>query len=446
MEKLLLARLQFSTTLTYHFWFLSLTLGLVLIIALLETMYVRSGNTKYKVMAKFWGRLFLINYSAGILTGIIQEFEFGMNWSEYSRFVGDIFGVPLALETLTAFFVESTFIGLWIYGWDQLSKRLHLLAIWLVALAANISAFWILTANAFMQQPAGYLFAGDRLQLLDFAAIITNPYVFYQYSHTVLSGLMTAGFFVLAVSSYYLLHKRDTALFRFSFKLGFICASIATVLVIGTGHIYTQYLGKSQPMKLAAMEALWETSARAPFTVVALIDTLNGRNTFEVSVPGLLSVMAGNHLNTQVQGMKELQASFTAAYGPDEYIPPVALLFWSFRIMLFISLYLILLLGFIYWYQRTQRLESSPLLLRTIMWSIPLPYIAHAAGWIITEVGRQPWIVYTLLRTEQGISRIVPLVNIGITLVSYTVIYLVLTAVALYFMRKVIIDGPESLS
>ncbi|HWR07632.1 cytochrome ubiquinol oxidase subunit I [Sporomusa sp.] len=444
MDKLLLARLQFSTTLTYHFWFLSLTLGLVLLIALMETMYVRSGNNNYKVMAKFWGKLFLINYSVGILTGIIQEFEFGMNWSEYSRFVGDVFGVPLAIETLTAFFVESTFIGLWVYGWDQLPKRLHLAAIWLVAVSANLSAFWILTANAFMQRPVGYLLAGDRLELLDFIAVVTNPYVFYQYSHTVLSGLLTAGFFMLAVSSYYLLHKRYTGLFRLSFRMGFICAAIATALVIGTGHIYTQYLGKSQPMKRAAMEALWETSDRAPFTVVALIDKPNNRNSYEISVPGLLSIMAGNHLDTRVQGMKDLQDSFTATYGPDEYIPPVALLFWSFRIMLFISIYLVVLLLVVYWYWRTQRLEASPFLLRTIMWSIPLPYIAHTAGWIITEVGRQPWIVYTLLRTEQGISKVVPLVNIGLTLAGYTVIYLAMTATAIYFMRKVIVAGPDS--
>jgi cytochrome d ubiquinol oxidase subunit I len=410
----------------------------------METMYVRSGNNNYKVMAKFWGKLFLINYSVGILTGIIQEFEFGMNWSEYSRFVGDVFGVPLAIETLTAFFVESTFIGLWVYGWDQLPKRLHLAAIWLVAVSANLSAFWILTANAFMQRPVGYLLAGDRLELLDFIAVVTNPYVFYQYSHTVLSGLLTAGFFMLAVSSYYLLHKRYTGLFRLSFRMGFICAAIATALVIGTGHIYTQYLGKSQPMKRAAMEALWETSDRAPFTVVALIDKPNNRNSYEISVPGLLSIMAGNHLDTRVQGMKDLQDSFTATYGPDEYIPPVALLFWSFRIMLFISIYLVVLLLVVYWYWRTQRLEASPFLLRTIMWSIPLPYIAHTAGWIITEVGRQPWIVYTLLRTEQGISKVVPLVNIGLTLAGYTVIYLAMTATAIYFMRKVIVAGPES--
>ena len=444
MDKLLLARLQFGTTLTYHFWYLSLTLGLVLLIALLETKYVRSGNDKYKVLARFWGKLFLINYALGILTGIIQEFEFGMNWSEYSRFVGDVFGVPLAIETLTAFFVESTFIGLWVYGWDSLSRRVHLLAIWLVALTANLSAFWILAANAFMQRPAGYILAGDHLQLQALMPIITNPYLFYQYTHTVLSGLLTAGFFVMAVSAYYLLHRRHRDLFRTSFQLGFLCAVISTILVIGTGHFYTQYLGKSQPMKLAAMEAHWETSALAPFTVVALIDQQAQDNTLDIAVPGLLSLMAGNRLDTEVKGMKDLQASHSAAYGPGNYIPPVALLFWSFRIMVLISLYLSGLLLLVYCYERIQQLETSPLLLRAIMWSIPLPYIANTAGWIIAEVGRQPWIVYTLLRTDQGISQVVPMVNIGITLAGYTVIYLSMTAAALYFMRKVIVAGPES--
>lgn len=444
MDKLLLARWQFATTLTYHFWFLSLTLGLVLLVALLETRYVRTGHTHYNVLARFWGKLFLINYAVGILTGIIQEFEFGMNWSEYSRFVGDIFGVPLAIETLTAFFVESTFIGLWAYGWEPLSKRLHLLTIWLVALTANLSAFWILTANAFMQHPTGYILAGDHLRLHDFMAVITNPYVFYQYTHTVLTGLLTAGFFMMAVSAYYLLHKRYTNLFRTSFRLGFLCAALATVLVIGTGHFYTQYLGKVQPMKLAAMEGLWETSRPAPFTVAALIDPATSSNAFELAVPGLLSLMAGNRLDAEVAGMKELQASLTAAYGPGNYIPPVALLFWSFRLMVLISLYLSGLLLLVYWYWRTQQLETSPVLLRTIMWSMPLPYIASTAGWILAEVGRQPWIVYTLLRTEQGISKVVSLTSIGVTLTGYTVIYLAMSAAALYFMRKVIVAGPES--
>ena len=444
MDKLLLARLQFATTLIYHFWFVALTLGLSILLALLETQYVRTGNNNYKLMTKFWGKLFVINYSVGIITGLVQEFEFGMNWSEYSRFVGDVFGPLLALETLLAFFVESIAIGIWIYGWDQVSRKVHLSAIWLVAIAANISAFWILTANSFMQHPIGYTVASGRLQLVDFTALLTNPYVFYQYSHTVLSGILTAGFLLMAVSAFYLLNKRNIVMFRYSFKMGLICAVITTILVIGTGHFYTQYLGRIQPMKLAAMEGHWETSAWAPFIVVALIDKQNQQNTYEISVPGLLSMLAGNHLDTEVQGMKDLQERNAATYGDSDYIPPITLLFWSFRLMFFIGSYLMLLLIVVFWHWHKQQLESNPFLLKSIMWSMPLIYIAHTAGWIITDVGRQPWLVYTLLRTEQGVSKVVPAINIWVSLPGYTIIYGLIMIAALYFVRKTIATGPES--
>lgn len=444
MDKLFLARIQFATTLVYHFWFVALTLGLSILIALMETKYVRTGNNNYKVMVQFFGKIFVINYSVGIITGLVQEFEFGMNWSEYSRFVGDVFGPPLAMETLLAFFIESTAIGIWIYGWDQVSQKIHLLAIWLVAIAANISAFWILTANSFMQHPVGYKVAGGRLQLVDFIALLTNPYVLYQYSHTVLSGLLTTGFLLMAVSAFYLLNKRNVGLFRYSFKMGLICAVITTTLVIGTGHFYTQYLGEIQPMKLAAMEGHWETSTQAAFTFVALIDKQNQQNSYEISVPGLLSLMAGNRLETEVQGMKELQDRYTVTYGEGDYIPPITLLFWSFRLMIFIGFYLMLLLLVVSWYWHKQKLESNPFLLKAIVWSMPLIYMAHTTGWIIADVGRQPWLVYTIMRTEQGVSKVVPVMNIWLSLLGYTIIYSLIMVAALYFVRKTITTGPES--
>lgn len=389
------------------------------------------------------GNLFLINYAVGVLTGLVQEFEFGMNWAEYSRFVGDVFGPPLAMETLLAFFVESIAIGIWIYGWDQVPKRIHLLAIWLVAIAANVSAFWILSANSFMQHPVGYSFSGSRLELVNFTTILTNPYIFYQYTHTVLAGLLTAGLFIMAVSSYYLLNRRNVSLYRYSFKMGLICTLISTVLVLGTGHFYTQYLGRIQPIKLAAMEALWNTSERAPFAIVALIDSPNYRNTFEISIPGLLSPLAGNHLDTHVMGLKDLQEENTSIYSKGDYIPPVSLMFWSFRVMFFIGFYLLGLLLVVFWYWHKRKLEANPLLLKVIMWSLPLPYIAHTAGWVITEVGRQPWLVYTVLRTEQGVSKVVPAINIWISLPGYTLIYGLMMAAALYFVRKTISAGPK---
>jgi cytochrome bd ubiquinol oxidase subunit I len=228
---LILARLQFGVTLTYHFWFVALTLGLSILIALMETQYVRTGNQRYKAMAKFWGSFFIINYAVGIVTGLVNEFQFGMNWSEYSRFVGSVFGPPLAFEALTAFFVESIAIGLWVYGWDKLSKAAHLFAIWLVALASNYSAFWILSANSFMQHPVGFIFRNGRVELTDLGAVITNPYLYYQYLHTVLSGLTTGGFFVMAISAYALLRKENIDFFRRSFKIGLMCALLATALV-----------------------------------------------------------------------------------------------------------------------------------------------------------------------------------------------------------------------
>lgn len=443
MDKLFLARLQFASTLTYHFWFVSLTLGLSIFIALMETIYVCTGQKKFKTMTQFWGKFFLINYTVGILTGLVQEFEFGMNWSEFSRFVGDVFGPPLAMETLLAFFVGSISIGIWVYGWDEVPKKVHLLFIWLVAVSSNISAFWILAANSFMQHPLGHTLASGRLQLVNFTALLVNPYLMYQYSHTIIAGLLTAGLFVMTVSSFYLLHKRNLYLFRYSFKMGVVCTTIATMLILVSGHFYTQYIGRNQPMKLAAMEALWNTSENAPLAIVALIDSPNYKNTFEISIPSMLSLLAGNRLDTKVQGMKELQDQTAAIYGQDDYIPPVPLLFWSLRIMLLITFYLVTLLVVIFWYWHKDKLEDSPILLKAVMWSLPLPYIAHTAGWIITEVGRQPWLVYTLLKTEQGVSKVVPAINVWVSLLTYTLIYGLMIAIALYFIRKTIATGPE---
>lgn len=439
---LLLARLQFGLTLTYHFWFVALTLGLSILIALMETLYVHSAKQNYKVLAKFWGKLFVVNYAVGIVTGIVNEFQFGMNWSEYSRFVGSVFGPPLAFEALTAFFIESIAIGIWIYGWDTISKHVHLLAIWLVALASNYSAFWILSANSFMQHPAGYVIHAGRLELNNLTALITNPYLFYQYSHTILSGLLTAGFFLMAVSAYYLVKKVRINLFKASFKIGMICALIAAVSVIATGHFYNQYLAKVQPMKMAAAEGLWDTANPAPLVAVAIIDEGNQRNSYEITLPGWLSILTYNSLNTQVSGIKDLQNDFAAVYGPGDYIPPVTMLFWNFRIMVAIGFWFTLLTIISLGYWKTHDITSCTTLLKMIIWSLPLSYIAIAAGWIIAEIGRQPWIIYGLQLTEKGISKNVPIVNIWISLIGYAVVYALVAVAALYITRKIILTGP----
>ncbi|WP_371376146.1 cytochrome ubiquinol oxidase subunit I [Sporomusa aerivorans] len=442
MEELILSRWQFGITSTYHFLFVPLTLGLSLIVAILETIYVRTGNEMYKRQTKFWGKLFLVNFSMGVVTGIIQEFHFGMNWSEYARFMGDIFGAPLALEALTAFFLESTFLGLWIFGWDRIPKALHAASIWIVALGSNLSALWILIANSFMQHPVGYAIQNGRAEMTDFVALITNPYVFYQFPHTVLSGVVTAGFFVLAISAYHLIRKTHVDFFRTSFKLGLIWAAAGLLLVMGSGHTQTQYITKVQPMKLAAAEALWETTGPAPFAVAAVIDEQNKTNTAEIKIPALLSLLAHDNPNTPVKGINELEKEYIAQYGPGNYIPAVTPLFWSFRMMVVsgsLMLLVVLVSAFLWW---RGKLESNPLVLKAVLWSLPLPYLANSSGWFVAEAGRQPWIVFGLQKVEQAVSPNVGAGSIWLSLTGFTLVFALLAAAAVYLVQKFVRQGP----
>jgi len=439
---LFLARLQFGLTLTYHFWFVGLTLGLSVLVAIMETQYVRKNDQSYKTMAKYWGKLFLVNYAVGIVTGLVNEFQFGMNWSEYSRLVGSVFGPSLAFEALTAFFVESVAIGIWVYGWDKISHYAHLALIWLVALSSNYSAFWILSANSFMQHPVGYVFNNGRLELNDLLAIVKNPYLFYQYSHTTLSALVLSGYFVMSVSTYYLLRKEHIDFFIRSFKIGLVCAMIATISVIGTGHFYNQYLAYTQPMKMAASEALWETAEPAPFVAFAIIDEGNRRNTYQLALPTGLSVLAYNSLNAPVTGMNDLQTEFVERYGSGYYIPAVTILFWSFRGMVVIGFWLFFLAALTCWYWWKKQLVCSPALLKATMWSLPLPYLAITMGWTMTELGRQPWLVYGLLLTEKGISKVVASASVWASLLAYSAVYTGVALATLYIARKIILKGP----
>ena len=446
MEELILSRWQFGITTIYHFLFVPLTLGLSLIVAILETIYVRTGNEMYKQQTKFWGKLFLINFAMGVVTGIVQEFHFGMNWSEYARFMGDIFGAPLAMEALTAFYLESVFIGLWIFGWDRIPKVLHAVSIWIVALATNLSAFWILTANSFMQSPVGYVINNGRAEMTDFVALITNPYVLYQFPHTVLSGFVTAGFFVLAISAYHLIGRTHLDFFRASFKLGLVWTIISLFLLMGSGHAQTQFMAKAQPMKLAAAEALWETANPAPFAIAAIIDEQNKTNTVELKIPGMLSMLANNNPNTSVKGIKDIEQEYIAKYGPGNYVPAVTPVFWSFRIMVAagsLMMLVVLAAGFFWW---RGQLEARPCLLKAVLWSLPLPYIANSTGWFVTEGGRQPWIVFGLQRVEQAVSPSVGAASIWISLIGFTLVYAVLAAAAIYLVRKFVRMGPGAIS
>lgn len=443
MTELILSRLQFAVITSYHFMFVPLTLGLGVLVAMMETWYVKTGSETYKTMTKFWGKLFLINFAMGVVTGIVQEFQFGMNWSEYSRFVGDIFGAPLAIEALVAFFLESTFLGLWVFGWDKLSKKVHLITIWIVAISSNISAFFILVANSFMQEPVGYILRNGRAEMTDFLAVITNPHVIYQFPHTVLSGFVTAGFFVMGVSAYHLLKKNQLDIFRRSFQIAVIFGLISILGVLGVGHLQGMHLVKTQPMKMAAAEAHWETENPAGLSLYASIDEQGQKNNSEIKIPGLLSFLSYNSFTGEVKGIHELQSAAVQEYGPGNYVPPVASLFWSFRIMLTAGMWLVLMAMLGLYLIKTKAYEKNTLFLKLLHWTIPVPYLANIAGWFMAEVGRQPWIVFGLQRVEHGVSTSVSMLSMLIAFIGFLLVYAALGAADIYLMLKFIKKGPE---
>ena len=443
MEALLLSRWQFAITTIYHFFFVPLTLGLTLFVALLETCYVRTNNPAWKAtsrkLVKFFGTIFLINFSLGVVTGIVQEFHFGMNWSEYARFMGDIFGAPLALEALTAFFLESTFLGIWMFGWDKLSEKAHCACIWIVALGSNLSAFWILVANSFMQHPVGFAIRNGRAEMTDFASLITNPYVVCEYSHAFFAGMTTAGFLVLAVSAWKYVHDHASRYaFTQTLKAGSIFAFVGIIGVMGSGHMHTQYLQQANPMKLSSMEALWETEDPAPFAIVADINQEAQRNDSELTVPGLFSFMLYNTPSGEVKGINNLQAEAVAKYGPGDYRPDVKAMFWTFRAMVGsagLMMLTILITAFLSW---KNKLANFTCFLRILPFLMPLPFIANSSGWFVAEGGRQPWIVVGLQKTAAAVSPNLTGTDVFLTLSGFTVLYLVLICAALYIAFRFI--------
>ena len=437
MDALFLARSQFAVTTIYHFFFVPLTLGFSVIVAIMETLYVRTGRDIYKRMTKFWGKLFVINFAMGVVTGIVQEFQFGMNWSEYSRFVGDVFGAPLAIEALLAFFLESTFLGIWIFGWDKVSKRVHLLAIWLVAIASNLSALWILIANSWMQQPVGYVINNGRAEMVDFFAVIFNPNIWTQFPHVISSGLATSAFFVLGISVYHLARPIENKdLYSRSFQIAAIVGVLGTVGVIMTGHSQMQHIVASQPMKVAAAEALWNTEDPAGLSLFTIGDTENRKDVFAIRIPGMLSLLALDQIYGEVQGINDLQAQYEEQYGPGNYVPPVFVTYWSFRIMVGAGFMMLLATGYALLLVMGEQLQDQPRFLRVFLWLIPLPYIANTAGWVLTEFGRFPWIVYGLMKIADGVSITVPSWSVALTLVGYTLIYAALMVATIYLLAK----------
>ena len=435
MDALLLSRVQFALTTVYHFLFVPVTLGLSIFVALLETgslvTKTYAMRDRLRKLAKFFGGLFLINFAMGVVTGIVQEFHFGMNWSEYSRFMGDIFGAPLALEALTAFFLESTFLGLWMFGWDRLSPKLHCLTIWIVALGSNLSAFWILTANSFMQHPVGYAISNGRAEMTDFLALVTNPYVHGEFGHTLLAGVSTAGFLVLAISAWKLLYDRESrAAFELSLKAAVVYTLVGLMGAMGVGHFHTQYLAEANPMKLSAMEALWETENPAPFTVMAVINEDEHKNDMAIEIPALFSFMLYNKPEGEVKGMNDLHQELVAKYGEGDYYPDVTGLFFSFRIMIGaggLMAAITALLGLLAW---RRKLLDFPIVLKLVQVLFFLPFIANSVGWYIAEAGRQPWIVVGLQKTAAAVSPNLTAGEVGLTIAGFTAVYLVLIAVA----------------
>ena len=443
MNELMLARLQFGVTTVYHFFFVPLTLGLSIFVAILETRYARSGDPVLKRMTKFWGKLFLINFAVGVVTGIVLEFQFGMNWSEYARFMGDVFGAPLAIEGLSAFFLESTFLGIWIFGWDKLSKSLHAGVMWLVAIGSNLSAFWILAANSFMHQPVGYALRNGRAEMTDFFALISNPHLIFQFPHVVASGVTTAAFFVLGISAYHLLKKGQSLdVFRRSFRTGIFYALIGVVLVIVVGHGQTQHMVETQPMKMAAAEALWETENPASFSLLSMPNERERRDVFSIRIPYLLSFLSYNSMQGEVKGINNLQAEYEQTYGPGNYMPPVTVNYFSFRIMVGAGFLMALIALIGIYLLRTNRLEQKPIYLKALMPAIALPYIANTAGWILTEVGRQPWIVFGLQKTEDAVSPSVSVGELLLSLIAFALIYGILMVVDVYLLVKYARQGP----
>ena len=445
MDAVTLARLQFGTTIIYHFFFVPLTMGLVLLVATMETLYVRSGNSAYKRMAQFWGKLFMINFAMGVVTGIVQEFQFGMNWSEYSRFVGDVFGAPLAVEALVAFFLESTFLGFWLFGWDRVDKRLHLASIWAAVIGANLSALWILIANAFMQHPVGYTVNPETgyLQLVDFFALIGNPKAWVMFSHTIFAGVATGAFFIMGISAYHLIHKTNVEVFKRSFQLAAVIGLLGAMMSTWTGHQQGIEVLQSQPMKMASIEALWKTENPASFSILTIGDLSGKREIWSIRVPYVLSLISYNQLTGEVRGVEDLQKEYVAKYGPGDYIPLMVFTYWGFRVMFYSGaiMFFLALYGVYALYRGTvEKMRFA----WVFPYAIALPFMANTGGWVMAEMGRQPWIVQGLMKTEQAVSPNLTPEMVLFSLIGFFVLYVSLIVADIYLLTNFAKQGPDA--
>jgi cytochrome bd ubiquinol oxidase subunit I len=433
-----LARAQFATTSVYHFLFVPLTLGLGPIVATFQTLWHRSGDERWLRLTRFFGTLFLINFAIGVATGLVQEFEFGMNWSVYSRFVGNVFGAPLAVEGLAAFALESTFLGLWIFGWNRLSPRLHLATLWIAVLGTWLSAYFILVANSWMQHPVGYKIVDGEAQLTSVWALLSNDFALRAYLHTILAGLIFGSIVVLGVCCWHFLRRHDVDLFRNAAKVALIFAVPATFFQLIVGNRFGEAVTSQQSMKIAASEAQWSTCQPCSFSLFQIGGFTESDQTpsFSIQVPRLLSYMATGSFDGQVQGLTELQRQEALKYGPGNYMPNIRVIYWSMRVMAFAGVLMFLVAALGAWLYWKKRLEGARWFHRTALASIALPYIAATAGWILTEMGRQPWIVQGLLKTSEANSPSVSTTWLGISLGVFIALYVILGVVDFVLMRR----------
>jgi cytochrome d ubiquinol oxidase subunit I len=455
VDALDLARWQFGITTIYHFLFVPLTIGLSVVVASLQTAWHRTGRPEYLRATKFFGKLFLINFAMGVVTGIVQEFQFGMNWSTYSTFVGDVFGAPLALEALLAFFLESTFIGLWIFGWDRLPRRVHLATIWAAALGSNLSAFFILAANAWMRHPVGFAVdpATGRAHLTDIVAVLTNPQAISTYLHVVSASFVVAGLFVVAVSAHKLLHREKAAhpsepeLFRRTLRAGLATTALAGVVVTLSGDHQAKLMATYEPMKLAAAEAVWDTESAAGFSLFAIgtheIGEVGvGRNIVDLEVPYVLSVLATGSPAGEVQGINDLQRRFAEQFGPGDYTPNIPVLYWSFRLMIGLGLAGVAVGVLGLWLTRRGALPQRRWTYRVAIAALPAALAANIFGWVLTEMGRQPWTVVGQLLTAASVSPGVSLGEVAFSLTVFTLLYGVLAVVEARLLWRYVQAGP----
>ncbi|GFH38689.1 cytochrome ubiquinol oxidase subunit I [Streptomyces pacificus] len=467
-----LARWQFGITTVYHFLFVPLTISLAALTAGLQTAWVRTGKEKYLRATKFWGKLFLINIAMGVVTGIVQEFQFGMNWSDYSRFVGDVFGAPLAFEALIAFFFESTFIGLWIFGWDKLPKKIHLACIWMVALGTILSSYFILAANSWMQHPVGYRINPEngRAELTDFWLVLTQDTALTQVFHTLSGAFLTGGAFMVGIAAFHLLRKKHVQVMKSSLRLGLVTIAVAGLLTAVSGDLLGKVMFRQQPMKMAAAEALWDGESPAPFSLFAYGDVDKGHNKVAIEIPGLLSFLANDDFTSHVPGINDTNKAEQEKYGPGDYRPNIPVTYWGFRWMIGFGMasFAVGLAGL--WLTRKKFMlppasrageddvphvvlfrkplgpRPTRLYWLTAVWTLGFPLIANSWGWIFTEMGRQPWVVYGVLRTRDAVSPGVTQGEVLTSMIVFTLIYAILAVIEVKLLVTYVKAGPPELT